>query len=50
VQTAKETIALLNAMRQLMPQTQQQQRTYRFYSQDLLHHLFRYPYTRIEFV
>jgi Fic family protein len=49
-QTAQETIALINAMRQLMQQAQQQLRTYRFYSQDLLYHLFRYPYTRIEFV
>ena len=49
-QTAQETIALINTMRQLMQQAQQQLRTYRFYSQDLLYHLFRYPYTRIEFV
>jgi Fic family protein len=49
-QTAQQTIALINAMRQLMQQTQQQLRTYRFYSQDLLNHLFRYPYTRIELV
>jgi len=49
-QTAQETIALINAMRQLMQQTQQQLRSYKFYSQDLLYHLFRYPYTRIEFV
>ena len=48
--TAQETIALIKAMRQLMQQTQTQLRTYRFYSQDLLNHLFRYPYTRIEFV
>ena len=49
-QTARQTIALIQAMRQLMQQAQQQLRTYRFYSQDLLQHLFRYPYTRIEFV
>ena len=49
-QTAQQTITLIQAMRQLMQQTQQQLRTYRFYSQDLLQHLFRYPYTRIEFV
>ncbi|MDQ2771299.1 MAG: Fic family protein [Bacteroidota bacterium] len=49
-QTAKETIALINAMRQLMEQTREQLRGYSFYSQDLLYHLFRYPYTRIEFV
>jgi Fic family protein len=49
-QTAKETITLINDMRRLMQQAQQQLRTYRFYSQDLLQHLFRYPYTKIEFV
>jgi hypothetical protein len=36
-------------MRQLMQQAQQQLRGYRFYSQDLLNHLFVHPYTRIEF-
>ncbi|MGI4872660.1 MAG: Fic family protein [Janthinobacterium lividum] len=40
-QTAKETIALINAMRQLMQEARQQLRGYRFYSQDLLDHLFR---------
>lgn len=49
-QTAQETILLIRAMRQLMQQAQQQLRGYRFYSLGLLHHLFRYPYTRIEFV
>ena len=49
-QTAKETIALINAMRKLMEQAREQLRGYSFYSQDLLYHLFRYPYTRIEFV
>jgi Fic family protein len=49
-QTAQETIVLINAMRQLMQQTQQQLRSYRFYSQDLLNHLFHHPYTTIEFV
>lgn len=49
-QTARQTIVLIQTMRQLMQQAQQQLRTYRFYSQDLLQHLFRYPYTRIEFV
>jgi len=49
-QTAKETITLINAMRQLMEQAREQLRGYSFYSQDLLYHLFRYPYTRIEFV
>lgn len=49
-QTAQETILLIRAMRQLMQQAQQLLRGYRFYSLGLLHHLFRYPYTRIEFV
>ena len=49
-QTAQQTIALVKAMRQLMQQAQEQLRGYSFYSQDLLYHLFRYPYTRIEFV
>lgn len=49
-QTAQETITLIKAMRQLMQRTQQQLRGYRFYSQDLLNHLFRHPYTKIEFV
>lgn len=49
-QTARETIALIQAMRQLMQQARERLRGYRFYSQDLLSHLFRYPYTRIEFV
>lgn len=37
-------------MQTTIQQTAQRLRTYRFYSQDLLHHLFRYPYTKIEFV
>ena len=49
-QTARETTALIQAMRQLMQQAREQLRGYRFYSQDLLNHLFRYPYTRIELV
>jgi Fic family protein len=49
-QTAKETITLINTMRQMMEQAREQLRSYSFYSQDLLYHLFRYPYTRIEFV
>ena len=49
-QTARETIVLIGEMRELMQQTKQRLRTYRFYSQDLLNNLFRHPYTRIEFV
>jgi Fic family protein len=49
-QTARESILLITEMRQLMQQTKQRLRGYKFYSQDLLNHLFRHPYTRIEFV
>lgn len=49
-QTARESIQLITEMRQLMQQTKQRLRGYKFYSQDLLNHLFRHPYTRIEFV
>jgi len=49
-QTARESITLIAEMRRLMQQTKQQLRGYKFYSQDLLNHLFRHPYTRIEFV
>jgi Fic family protein len=49
-QTARETIVLITEMRELMQQTKQRLRGYRFYSQDLLNNLFRHPYTRIEFV
>lgn len=49
-QTARESIQLITEMRQLMQQTKERLRAYKFYSQDLLNHLFRHPYTRIEFV
>ncbi|SEU03076.1 Fic family protein [Hymenobacter actinosclerus] len=49
-QTARETIRLINDMRQLMQHTRQRLREYKFYSQDLLNNLFRHPYTKIEFV
>jgi len=49
-QTARESILLITEMRQLMQQTKQQLRGYKFYSQDLLNNLFRHPYTRIEFL
>ena len=49
-QTARESIALITKLRALMQQLKQQLRSYKFYSQDLLNHLFRHPYTRIEFV
>ncbi|HET9505248.1 MAG TPA: Fic family protein [Hymenobacter sp.] len=44
-QTARESIVLISEMRQLMQQTKQLLRGYKFYSQDLLNNLFRHPYT-----
>ena len=49
-QTARESIALITALRALMQETKVRLRPYKFYSQDLLNNLFRHPYTRIEFV
>lgn len=50
-ETAKETMALIQAIKNLMAQYKQRLRTnYKFYSQDLLNNLFKHPYTKIEFV
>ena len=51
-QTARQTVQLVNAMRELMAETKRRLRTDvpKLYSQDLLNNLFRHPYTRIEFV
>lgn len=51
-QTALESIVLINGIKKLM---QQYKRTIRdsfpkMYSQDLLNNLFKYPYTKIEFI
>ena len=50
-QTARETITLIEDMKEQMQQMKQLLRSnYRFYSHDLLNNLFKYPYTKIEFV
>jgi Fic family protein len=51
-QTAKDTIILIDEIKQLMQTCKQTMRTERskIYSQDLLNNLFRHPYTKIEFV
>jgi Fic family protein len=50
--TAKSQIRLIKALRDLMLATKQRLRTDlpKIYSQELLNNLFRYPYTKIEFV
>jgi Fic family protein len=51
-QTAKEGIVLIAAIKKLMQQYKNTIRTQlpKLYSQDLLNNLFRYPYTKIEFI
>jgi len=50
-QTAKETIELINKIKDLMLDYKHRLRdNYKFYSQDLLNNLFKHPYTKIEFV
>ena len=50
-ETAKETILLVRAIKQLMLQNKHfLRKNYKFYSQDLLNHLFKHPYTKIEFL
>lgn len=50
--TAKSGIGLIKALRDLMLDTKQKLRATlpKIYSQELLNNLFRYPYTKIEFV
>lgn len=49
--TARETIDLISQMKQLMMEMKHLIRgNYKFYSQDLLNNLFKYPYTKIEYV
>ncbi len=50
--TARSAIVLINALRELMLATKQRLRATlpKIYSQELLNNLFRYPYTKIEFV
>lgn len=51
-QTAEESIVLINNIRGLMQQYKQAIRygMPKIYSQDLLNNLFKYPYTKIEFI
>lgn len=50
--TGRSAISLVKQLRDLMQKTQQDLREQlpKIYSQDLLNNLFRYPYTKIEFV
>ena len=50
--TAKSEIGLIKNLRQLMQTTKHRLRNElpRIYSQELLNNLFRYPYTKIEFI
>lgn len=51
-QTSKETIVLVNEIRELMLQYKHRIREQlpKIYSQDLINNLFRHPYTKIEFL
>lgn len=50
-ETARETIDLILKIKELMLDYKHKLRdNYKFYSQDLLNNLFKYPYTKIEFV
>lgn len=51
-QTALESIVLINAIQKLMQQYKRDIRKIfpKMYSQDLLNNLFKYPYTKIEFI
>lgn len=50
--TSRSAIALVKAFRDLMQKTKRElrERLPKIYSQDLLNNLFRYPYTKIEFI
>jgi Fic family protein len=50
--TSRSAIILVKAFRDLMQQTKRdlRERLPKLYSQDLLNNLFRYPYTKIEFI
>lgn len=51
-QTSKETIILINEIRELMLQYKHgiREKLPKIYSQDLINNLFRHPYTKIEFL
>lgn len=47
--TSVQTLEMINQMRQLMMDYKHRIRSrYKFYSQDLINHLFRHPYTKIK--
>jgi len=50
--SAQSVLLLIEGIRELMAETKQEMRSTlpRLYSQDLINHLFRHPYTRIGFV
>lgn len=50
--TAKEGVLLINAMHKLMQKYKHEMKAKlpKLYSQDLLNNLFKYPYTKIEFI
>jgi Fic family protein len=51
-QTANESVVLIKSIKQLMQDYKQKIRTNlpKLYSQDLLNNLFKYPYTKIEYI
>ena len=51
-QTADESVVLISNIKMLMQKHKQQIRSNypKMYSQDLLNNLFKYPYTKIEFI
>jgi Fic family protein len=51
-QTAKESVTLVLELKRLMQEYKQQIRSKfpKMYSQDLINNLFKYPYTKIEFI
>jgi Fic family protein len=50
-QTAKQTVVLIHDIKELMLKVKHDLRdNYKFYSQELLNHLFKQPYTKIEFL
>lgn len=50
-ETARETIELITKMKLLMMDMKHLiRKNYKFYSQDLLNNLFKYPYTKIEYI
>lgn len=50
-QTAKQTIEMILGIKEIMMKVKNELReNYKFYSQELLNHLFKQPYTKIEFL